>query len=115
MLTPHTNSQTPNRRREARAQAPQRIGVSRTLPVVPLSDAKVLNVSAHGVAIQTSVPLAEGERLSFMAEPGSPPILAMVLACDLVERGQYRVRCQCLLGEFEFEAPPRRGRSNHAA
>ena len=39
------------RRSEQRAEATSHIGVRRVMPIMPISDAKVLNVSSLGVAI----------------------------------------------------------------
>jgi hypothetical protein len=96
-----TPVQTPERR-VARRWAPTReIRVTRAIPVVPLSDARVLNTSTSGVAIATCVPLHPGERLSFHIEARTPPILAEVLAAEPLDGQLYRIRCRCLLGGFE--------------
>jgi hypothetical protein len=77
------------------------IRVRRTLPVLPISDAVILNVSRGGVAIRTRVPLKPGDRLSFTTDGHHPPILAEVLAVEPVGDGSLRVRCRCLLGGFD--------------
>ncbi len=90
------------RRRSSRRQPAERIRVVHAVPVVPLSDARVINISSQGVAIQTRAPLHPGERLSFLIENDAPPVLAEVLACETdTEAGFFRIRCKCLLGGFD--------------
>ena len=99
-----TNVQQQERRHhERREPAPGEpaIRVRHALPVLPISDAVVLNTSPGGVAIRTSIPLNVGDRLSFAVHPNQPPILAEVLAREPLEDGAFRVRCRCLLGAFE--------------
>ena len=98
----HDNVQQSDRRRSRRQQPDSRIRVHRAVPVMPISDAAVLNTSASGVAIKTRVPIKVGDRLSFTTSvPSAPPILAEVLAIDPLDDGYFRVRCRCLLGGFE--------------
>ncbi len=97
------SNQPADRRKEPRFPATQSIRVRRTIPILPLSDAAVLNVSAGGVAIRTRVPLKPGDRLSFTADQGCPPILAEVLAVEPLDDGYLRARCRCLLGGFDVE------------
>ncbi|MCC7204488.1 MAG: PilZ domain-containing protein [Phycisphaeraceae bacterium] len=95
------------RRAETRTQPAEPIAVSRAVPVLPLSDVRVINVSAHGIALHTNAPVLPGERLSFSTDQDRPPILAKVLACDPVppeDGGGFRIRCRCLLGEFDVDA-----------
>lgn len=89
------------RRAQARLEPLGPIGVRKMLPVTPLADVEVLNISSKGVAIRTRVALKAGDRLSFTTGAAVPPILAKVLACDPMDDGGYRVRCECLMGEFE--------------
>lgn len=92
------------RRGSPRRQPTETIGVARTVPVLPLTDAQVLNVSATGVALRTAVPVRPGERLSFTVNHTAPPILAEVLAVEPMDDEQgsaFRVRCRCLLGGFD--------------
>lgn len=93
--------QQDDRRRGQRRVPTQAIRVSRAVSVLPISDARVLNLSRSGVAIRTGVPLRVGDRLSFTVSTGAPPILAEVLASDRTEEGDYVVRCRCLLGGFD--------------
>lgn len=89
-------------RRKHKRRAPERhIRVTKAVPVLPLSDAQVVNVSREGVALRTMAPMHPGERLSFIIESHAPPILAQVLACELLPDGAFRIRCRCLLGEFD--------------
>jgi hypothetical protein len=97
----HTRTNLSERRVHPRIVPRRPIRVTRAIPVLPLSDARVLNTSVSGVAIATCVPLHAGERLSFQVGSGMPPILAEVLAVEPLEGEQYRVRCRCLLGGFE--------------
>ncbi len=102
---PRTTSSPPpinDRREQSRYLPCGPISVHRTLPVLPLSDAEVLNVSAQGVALRSRVAVLPDERLSFTTGAGTPPILAKVIACEPLEEGGFRIRCQCLLGEFEL-------------
>ncbi len=94
-------TQQAERRRHTRRAPAQRIRVTKAVPVLPLSDAQVINVSRDGIALRTLTPMHPGERLSFIAEPHAPPILAVVLACESLPDGAFRIRCRCLLGEFE--------------
>ncbi|MCC7408067.1 MAG: PilZ domain-containing protein [Phycisphaeraceae bacterium] len=92
------------RRAHTRAAPAETIAVSRAVPVLPLSDVRVINVSARGIALHTNAPVLPGERLSFSTDHHRPPILAKVLACDPIapqDGGGFRIRCKCLLGEFE--------------
>jgi hypothetical protein len=101
----------PERRRHMRKQPRGAIAASTVVPPIPLTDVEVLDVSAGGIAIKTRVPLKAGDRMSFRVpaqslEPrldtiGNAPILAVVLACEPIESGFYRVRCRALLGAFE--------------
>jgi hypothetical protein len=91
------------RRRHERQDPAGPIRIRRIFPVLPISDAQVLNTSPGGVAIRTAVPMHAGERLSFATEATLPPILAEVLACEPLDDGGYRVRCRCLLGGFEAQ------------
>ena len=93
--------QQSERRRHSRRSPKGPIRVTKAVPVLPLSDAQVINVSRAGVALRTMTPMHPGERLSFLAQPHTPPILAQVLACELLPDGAFRIRCRCLLGEFE--------------
>ena len=77
------------------------IGVRRLMPTLPISDARVVNISQAGVAIHTAVPVQPGSRLSFAMDINRPPILAEVLACEPIDGQLYRVRCRCLLGAFD--------------
>lgn len=88
------------RRRFPRGVPFDEMRVSRSIPVLPLSETRVLNVSKLGVAIQTTTPVREGERLSFTVYEGMPPVLAEVLGVEPNEKG-YHVRCRCILGAFE--------------
>jgi hypothetical protein len=97
----NSNVQQQERRRHDRREPDAGIRVRRALPVLPLSDAVVLNTSPGGVAIRTSIPLNSGDRLSFAVHPNQPPILAEVLAREPLEDGVFRVRCRCLLGAFD--------------
>ena len=96
-----TVTQVSERRRETRRMPRHRVRVHRALPVVPLSDAQVLNVSDSGVALRTGVPLRKGDRLSFSIGDELPRILAEVLAVEPLDGQAFRVRCRCLLGGFE--------------
>ncbi len=96
-----SSTQQAERRRHTRREPTQRIRVTKAVPVLPLSDAQVINVSREGIALRTVTPMHPGERLSFIAEPHAPPILALVLACELLADGAFRIRCRCLLGEFD--------------
>ena len=89
------------RRAEDRGQTSSHISVRRVMPVMPISDATILNVSASGIAIQTAVPLKVGERMSFSTTPNMPPILGEVLGCEATGDNQFRIRCRCLLGNFD--------------
>lgn len=95
-------SAAPERRAAPRQSPHGPIGVQKVMPVLPLSDVQVLNVSSQGVALRTRVPVLPDERLSFTTSPGTPPILAKVVACEPLDDGGFRVRCECLLGEFEL-------------
>ena len=99
----HDQTAQAERRAEPRTTPASHVGVRRVMPVMPLSDAEVLNISASGVAIRTRVPLKAGERLSFAPGVDCPPILAEVLACEPVEDDIYRIRCRCLLGTFDID------------
>jgi len=91
------------RRRSGRTVPNRAIRVRRAIPVVPLSDAMVLNISSGGVAIQTRVPLKVGDRLSFCTDQSTPPILAEVLGVEAADNGLFFVRCRCLLGGFDAD------------
>ncbi len=105
------SQQHPERRRQPRKKPAGAIAASTVIPPIPLTDAVVLDVSSGGIAIKTRVPMKEGDRMSFRVpamgtEPrldtiGNAPILAVVLACEPMEGGFYRVRCRALLGAFE--------------
>jgi hypothetical protein len=90
-----------DRRTQPRSEPLGPIGVRKMLPVTPLADVEVLNISPRGVAIRTRSALKVGDRLSFTTSAAAPPILAKVLACDPLDDGGYRVRCECLMGQFE--------------
>ncbi len=90
-----------DRRAQPRCEPLGPIGVRKMLPVTPLADVEVLNISPKGVAIRTRMALRVGDRLSFTTSAATPPILAKVLACDPMDDGGYRVRCECLMGAFE--------------
>lgn len=93
--------QQAERRGEARFEYEQWIRIARAAPYLPISDASVLNVSSNGIAIRTRVPLNPGDRLSFTPDPHLPPVLGVVLAREPMGEGEFRVRCQCVLGSFE--------------
>jgi len=106
-----TNGQTNDRRRHPRKQARGPVAASKMVPAIPLTDAEVLDVSTGGIAIRTRVPVKAGDRMSFRIAAqgvstrgelsGSAPILAVVVACEPMDAGFYRVRCRALLGAFE--------------
>jgi|GEM_PF-1119412 len=108
-----TDNSNDNRRRHPRRKPAGAIVASTIVPPIPLTDAQVIDVSSHGIAIKTRVPLKVGDRMSFRIPApdssvtsridslGSAPILAQVLACEPLENGFYRVRCVALLGAFE--------------
>jgi hypothetical protein len=87
--------------------------VCRAVPVVPISDAEIINISPNGIALRTRVPLKPGDRLSFSPHDHFPAILGEVLGVEPLVEGYYRVRCRCLLGSFEQE--PVVGRARRAA
>jgi hypothetical protein len=89
-----------DRRRERRRPPGGPIGVRQMSPVLPLSDAEVLDISKSGVALRTRVPLRVADRLSFTTGPQRPPVLAEVLAVEPLDGEWFRVRCRCLLGDF---------------
>lgn len=94
-------TQTTDRREDARMVPTSPMRITKAVPLLPIHDATVINVSAHGIAISTHVPLHEGERLSVHVEQGMPPVLVEVLACERIPGGLFRLRCRCLLGGFE--------------
>lgn len=106
-------SKPEDRRRHARRKPTGAIAASTIVPPIPLTDAEVLDVSSTGIAIKTRVPLKVGDRMSFRIPASgfatfnrgdnlnAAPILAQVLACEPLEHGFFRVRCQALLGAFE--------------
>ena len=100
MDTPREFPKT-DRRKHPRHLAESLPRVARSVSVIPISDAEVLNVSSQGVAIRTSVPLEIGNRLSFFTNGHLPPILAEVIGREKLDGESYRVRCRCLLGRFE--------------
>ena len=89
------------RRRYERKALSGPVRVQRLKPVLPISDAEVIDVSSGGIAIRTAVPIRVGEQLSFQVNPSQEPMIATVLATDRFEDGTYRVRCQCLLKQFD--------------
>lgn len=92
------------RRREPRVELAGEGGsirVTRAVPIIPISDAQIINISPSGVAIRTRVPLKVGDRLSFAPSEYLAPILTEVLGVEPLGEGYYRVRCRCLLGSFE--------------
>ena len=99
MSSLHTPST--ERRQERRRVPRQSVRAMRVTPVLPLTDVQVLNVCASGVAFKTRTPVYEGEHLSFHLAEHAPPVLAQVLAREDLGDGYYRVRCRCLLGNFE--------------
>jgi acetylornithine/succinyldiaminopimelate/putrescine aminotransferase len=62
------------------------------MPVVPISDAGVLNLSPGGVAISTAVPLKPADRLSFNIDPSRPPVLAASNAATVGAHLEGRLR-----------------------
>ncbi len=92
---------TDDRRAELRTPPADPIRTTTTIPVIPISDAVVLNTSTNGIAIQTRTPVTPGTRLSFSKSAEQPPILGEVLACEPLDQGWFRVRCRCLLGGFD--------------
>ncbi len=105
------NQTSNDRRRHPRKKARGPIAASTVVPPIPLTDAEVIDVSTGGIAIRTRVPVKPGDRMSFRVPAqgltlrvdggGGAPILAVVVACDPMEGGFYRVRCRALLGAFE--------------
>lgn len=94
-------SQVAERRREERHICDTPITAAQVKPVLPISDAQVINVSSQGIAIATRMPLHAGTRLSFYPDPAMPKIVAEVLACEPLEDGRFRLRCRCVLGGFD--------------
>jgi len=105
------NDSPSERRRHPRKKANVPIAASTMVPPIPLTDAEVIDVSISGIAIRTRVPVKPGDRMSFRVPAqgltlrvdggGGAPILAVVVACEPMEGGFYRVRCRALLGAFE--------------
>lgn len=93
-----------DRRAHVRSQPVHDYRVRRSLRVMPIADAEVINVSRGGVAIRTRVPVSVGERLSFSTSEHLPPVLAEVVGVEQQDE-IYRVRCRCLLGAFEDTLP----------
>jgi PilZ domain len=91
--------QQQERRRNVRIEPPALMMVEVGGESIP--DAAVLNVSRQGAALRTSRPIAVGARVAFNVGDGRPPIVAEVLACEPLEEGGYRVRCQCPPSGFE--------------
>lgn len=89
------------RRDERRVPAGERAHMPRSLPLRPLFDADVLNLSPSGVAMRSIEPIPLGERLRFFPRPGAMPVLTEVLGCDVMDDGAYRVRCHCVSGQFD--------------
>jgi len=100
-MNQESNTAAANRRVQSRQEPSRYICVRRVMPVMPISDAVVLNVSSTGLALRTSMPIDVGERLSFSLGQGTPPILGEVLDCEELEDGNFKVRCQCLLGSLD--------------
>lgn len=97
-------AKTEERRCEVRHVYDAPITTSQVHPILPISDAQVINVSSQGIAIATRMPLHPGARLSFFPDPAMPKVTAQVLACEPLEDGRFRLRCRCILGAFDVPA-----------
>lgn len=97
-----------DRRREPRMAAEGRLHATvvdaQRRPVVVLHDVWVVNVSAGGVALSSSVDVRPSTVISaivgdrFAPDVSSRRLLLEVLDCTLQPDGRYRVRCRVLEG-----------------
>jgi hypothetical protein len=69
----------------------------------PIADASVLDMSVGGAALRSKSPIVPGERVAFNVGGDNPPVLCLVVACDRMEDGWFRVRCKCILGGFDLD------------
>jgi len=91
-----------DRRRHPRIQPPGLLVVTRFGEMRRIANARVVNISEGGAALQLSEPIAVSERISFTVGPGQPPVHCEVLECSEVDDGQFVARCKCILGGFNL-------------
>jgi len=93
----------PNRRQDVRLAGGGQVDATildrAGQPSATLEDAKVLNVSAGGMAIASPTPTQQGDMLVIgTGHPASPKVVVEALECSDYFGDRHRIRCQVVEG-----------------